>query len=108
MADVQGDNEAALEDDAFPDDGPLDTEEGGGGEPISGGDEEEEEDVDGLASFLESEILSGSSDEDPIDVSALCLFSPFEPNLFSWLGIGFLTAIELVAAAGEAAAEGGR
>lgn len=68
MADVQGDKEAGLEDDDFPDDGPLDPEEPGeGGEPRSGGDEEEEDDVDGLASFLESEILSGSSDQDPID-----------------------------------------
>ncbi|XP_066370447.1 F-box protein SKIP31-like isoform X2 [Miscanthus floridulus] len=67
MADVHGDKEAGLEDDDFPDDGPLDPEEPGeGGEPSSGGDEEEEDDVDGLASFLESEIL-GSSDEDPID-----------------------------------------
>lgn len=79
MAVVQGDKAADPEDDALPDDEPLDPEEAGeGGEPSSGGDEEEEDDVDGLASFLESEILSGSSDEDPIDVSAPCLSSPFD------------------------------
>uniref|UniRef100_A0A0D9WU09 F-box domain-containing protein n=1 Tax=Leersia perrieri TaxID=77586 RepID=A0A0D9WU09_9ORYZ len=39
------------------------------GETLVGGDEEEgeeDDDVDGLASFLESEILSGSSSDDPI------------------------------------------
>ena len=89
MADVQGDKEAGLDDDDFPDDGPLDPEEPGeGGEPRSGGDEGEEDDVDGLASFLESEIL-GSSYEDPIDVSTLCLFSPFVSNLFHGWESGF-------------------
>jgi len=67
MAEVQGD-ESGLEGDPFPEEGPVDLEEGGEGEIGGGGDdEEEEEDVDGLASFLESEILSGSSAEDTID-----------------------------------------
>ncbi|KAJ1260974.1 hypothetical protein BS78_10G272700 [Paspalum vaginatum] len=64
MAGVQGD-EAGLEDDPFPEEAISDPEEGGEGE--LGGGSEEEEDVDGLASFLESEILSGSSAEDPVD-----------------------------------------
>ncbi|OEL31136.1 F-box protein SKIP31 [Dichanthelium oligosanthes] len=65
MADVQGD-ESGLEDDPFPEEGLVDLEDDvGEGELGGGGDEEE--DVDGLASFLESEILSGSSAEDPID-----------------------------------------
>ena len=75
MAEVQGD-ESGLEGDPFPEEGPVDPEEGGEGEIGGGGDDEEEEDVDGLASFLESEILSGSIAEDAIDVSALCLSSP--------------------------------
>ncbi|KAG2608448.1 hypothetical protein PVAP13_4NG320400 [Panicum virgatum] len=66
MAEVQGD-ESGLEGDPFPEEGPVDPEEGGEGEIGGGGDDEEEEDVDGLASFLESEILSGSSAEDTID-----------------------------------------
>ncbi|XP_025813520.1 F-box protein SKIP31 isoform X1 [Panicum hallii] len=68
MADVQGD-ESGLEDDPFPEEGPVDREEGGEGDIGGGGgdDDDEEEDVDGLASFLESEILSGSSAEDAID-----------------------------------------
>jgi len=33
---------------------------------VGGGEEEEDVDVDGLASFLEFEILSGSSEEDPL------------------------------------------
>jgi len=74
MAGVQGD-ESGLEDDPFPEEGPVDLEEGGEGE-IGGGGDEEEEDVAGLASFLESEILSGSIAEDAIEVSALCLSSP--------------------------------
>jgi hypothetical protein len=50
-----------------------DQEEGSEGELGGGTDngDEEEEDVDGLASFLESEILSGSSAGDSLDVSAL-------------------------------------
>jgi hypothetical protein len=87
MADVQGD-ESGLEDDPFPEEGPVDREEGGEGDIGGGGgdDDDEEEDVDGLASFLESEILSGSSAEDAIDVSATCLSSPLvfaqKSNLF--------------------------
>lgn len=63
--------------DPLPDEFLSDREEGGEGELCGGSDEEE--DVDGLASFLESEILSGSSAGDPLDVSSLdCLifFSP--------------------------------
>ncbi|KAM0915269.1 hypothetical protein ACQ4PT_010939 [Festuca glaucescens] len=43
--------------------------EGEGEQEIGAGgsDEEEDVDVDGLASFLEFEILCGSSDEDPLD-----------------------------------------
>lgn len=92
MADVMQGEEAALEDDPSPEEGLVDPEEGGDAE-IGGGGEEEEEDVDGLASFLESEILSGSSAEDPIDVSSLCISSPLivahESNMFmvgNWVG----------------------
>ncbi|CAN6200551.1 unnamed protein product [Urochloa humidicola] len=67
MADVMQGDEAGLEDDPSPGEGLVDPEEGGEAEVGAGGDEEEEEDVDGLASFLESEILSGSSAEDPAD-----------------------------------------
>jgi hypothetical protein len=77
MANVQGD-EAGLEDDLSPEEGPVDPEDGVEADVDGGGDEDEEEDVDGLASFLESEILSGSSAEDTIDVSAFCLSSPFD------------------------------
>ncbi|CAN6206722.1 unnamed protein product [Urochloa humidicola] len=66
MADVMQGDEAGLEDDPSPGEGLVDPEEGGEAEVGAGGDEEEE-DVDGLASFLESEILSGSSAEDPAD-----------------------------------------
>ncbi|TKW23365.1 hypothetical protein SEVIR_4G287100v4 [Setaria viridis] len=65
MADVQGD-EAGLEDDPPPEEGLVDPDEGVEAD-VGGGGDEDEEDVDGLASFLESEILSGSSAEDPID-----------------------------------------
>ncbi|XBI40100.1 hypothetical protein VPH35_124749 [Triticum aestivum] len=52
-----------------PDEGQPDLEEEGELEAAGGGGGEEEEDVDvdGLASFLEFEILSGSSEEDPLD-----------------------------------------
>lgn len=70
MADVQGD-EAGMEDDPFAEEGLVDPEEGGEAELGSQSDGDEEEDVDGLASFLESEIMSGSSEEDPNDVSSL-------------------------------------
>nr|CAB3471406.1 unnamed protein product [Digitaria exilis] len=67
MADVQGD-EVSMEDDPFPEEGFVDPVEVSEAELGSrSDDEEEEEDVDGLASFLESEILSGSSGEDPTD-----------------------------------------
>ncbi|KAG8074667.1 hypothetical protein GUJ93_ZPchr0006g43122 [Zizania palustris] len=58
MDDGQGDA-AGLEDDALLEEGWLDREDEGEREP-GGGEEEEEDDVDGLANFLESEILSGS------------------------------------------------
>lgn len=65
-----------------PDEEQPDLEEEGELEAAGGGGEEEEDvDVDGLASFLEFEILSGSSEEDPVDVSALDL--SFSPNFFS-------------------------
>ncbi|CAL5040913.1 unnamed protein product [Urochloa decumbens] len=66
MADVVQGDEAGMEEDPSPEEGLVDPEEGGEAE-LGGGGDEEEEDVDGLASFLESEILSGSSAEDPID-----------------------------------------
>ncbi|GJN39315.1 hypothetical protein PR202_gb28426 [Eleusine coracana subsp. coracana] len=68
MADGQGDAEAP-DAEPLPDELLSDREEGGEGELGGGtdGDVEEEEDVDGLASFLESEILSGSSADDPLD-----------------------------------------
>jgi len=98
MAEVQGD-ESGLEGDPFPEEGPVDPEEGGEGEIGGGGDDEEEEDVDGLASFLESEILSGSSAEDTIDVSALCLPPPliFRAKIESFHGweLGLLRANSL-------------
>lgn len=88
MADVMQGDEAGLEDDTSPEEGLVDPEEGGEAEVGGGGEEEEEEDVDGLASFLESEILSGSSADDPVDVSSLCLSSPLivahESNLFTF------------------------
>lgn len=80
MADGQDDVESP-DGDPLPDDLLLDREEGGEGELDGGsddGDDDEEEDVDGLASFLESEILSGSSAEDSLDVSALD-YSIFPP-----------------------------
>ncbi|KQK17497.1 F-box protein SKIP31 isoform X2 [Brachypodium distachyon] len=62
---------AAVEPDPLPnpEEGRTDLEEGGEGEAAAGGGGEEEEDVDvdGLASFLEFEILSGSGAEDPPD-----------------------------------------
>lgn len=67
MADGQEDA-AGLDEDLVLEDelrGREEGEDGGGG----GGEEEEEDDVDGLASFLESEILSGSSSDDPTGVS---------------------------------------
>ncbi|KAK3131242.1 hypothetical protein QOZ80_6BG0503930 [Eleusine coracana subsp. coracana] len=68
MADGQGDAEGP-DAETLPDEFVSDREEGDEGELGGGsdGDEEEEEDVDGLASFLESEILSGSSTDDPLD-----------------------------------------
>ncbi|XP_051199165.1 F-box protein SKIP31 isoform X2 [Lolium perenne] len=51
-----------------PDEAQPDLEWEGERETGAGGsDEEEDVDVDGLASFLEFEILCGSSDEDPLD-----------------------------------------
>lgn len=101
MADVMQGDEAALEDDPSPEEGLVDSEEGGEAELGGGGDDEEEEDVDGLASFLESEILSGSSAEDPADVSPLSLSSPLivahESNLFmvgNWVDKSELFAAE--------------
>ncbi|KAL5199523.1 hypothetical protein ABZP36_020726 [Zizania latifolia] len=58
MDDGQGDA-AGLEDEALLEEGWLDREDEGEREP-GGGEEEEDDDVDGLANFLESEILSGS------------------------------------------------
>lgn len=69
MADGQEDA-AALEADPLPEEEQLCREDEGERE-AAGGDDEEDDDVDGLASFLESEILSGSSADDPLDVSAL-------------------------------------
>ncbi|CAL5040431.1 unnamed protein product [Urochloa decumbens] len=66
MADVVQGYEAGMEEGPSPEEGLVNPEEGGEAE-LGGGGDEEEEDVDGLASFLESEILSGSSAEDPID-----------------------------------------
>lgn len=86
MADVMQVDEAGLEDEPSPEEGFVDPEERGEGE-FGGGGDDEEEDVDGLASFLESEILSGSSADDPVDVSCLYLSSPLivahESNLFT-------------------------
>lgn len=93
MADLQGD-EAGLEDDLLPAEGLVDPEDGGSEGEIGSGGDEEEEDVDGLASFLESEILSGSSAEDPVDVSDLSLRSLLlsrTNQIRSWLGIGLLS-----------------
>uniref|UniRef100_A0ACD6ACJ4 Uncharacterized protein n=1 Tax=Avena sativa TaxID=4498 RepID=A0ACD6ACJ4_AVESA len=61
---------AAAEPDPLPDPEEIHTDLEEAGEPEAGaGDSEEEEDVDvdGLASFLEFEILCGSSNEDPLD-----------------------------------------
>ncbi|KAL6603288.1 hypothetical protein ACP70R_043649 [Stipagrostis hirtigluma subsp. patula] len=68
MADGQGD-EAGLDADDLPLEERSDLEEGGGERCDAGGcdNDEEEDDVDGLASFLESEILSGSAAGDPLD-----------------------------------------
>ncbi|TVU07638.1 hypothetical protein EJB05_41002 [Eragrostis curvula] len=66
MADGQAEVEFT-DADPLPDELLSDREEVGEGELGGGSDEEEEEDVDGLASFLESEILSGSSAGDPLD-----------------------------------------
>lgn len=65
MADGQEDA-AAPEADPLPEGEQLCREDGGERE-AAGGDDEEDDDVDGLASFLESEILSGSSADDPLD-----------------------------------------
>lgn len=65
MADGQEDA-AALEADPLPEEEQLCREDEGERE-AAGGDDEEDDDVDGLASFLESEILSGSSADDPLD-----------------------------------------
>ncbi|XP_047052870.1 F-box protein SKIP31-like isoform X3 [Lolium rigidum] len=68
MADGQGLREVEPDPVSDPKEEQPDLEEEGERETGAGGsDEEEDVDVDGLASFLEFEILCGSSDEDPLD-----------------------------------------